>query len=337
MSKDVRNILKAMDTATATEGLEFVPEELSSQLLEKIRLERRVEALFQSISMPTNPYIFPVEGADATAYLVAESTADDATTTPVASTPGTTNVTLTAKKLKAKVFFSEEIQQDSIIDIANYVQGKIARAIVDATEDAIINGDTAGTQDTGFAGTDAKLAWNGLRKLALANAETKKDMSTFDITTFRALIAQMGEYGVNPSDVALVVGVKLRAKLLSMADASGNLILTTVDKFGPNATITNGVIGSIDGMDVIVSKYMKETQSATGVSDGATTSTKGSIIAFHKPSFLIGMRQGLTIKSFEYITTGQTVVVSGVRKAFAPIFTVGATNPTVVVGYNITL
>jgi HK97 family phage major capsid protein len=89
-------------------------------------------------------------------------------------TPGTGNVTLTAKKLGCLTVFSEEVSEDFVIAIIPFLRNKLGNAIASAIERAILDGDTTATHmdNDVTASTDARKAWIGLRKDAIASAAT---------------------------------------------------------------------------------------------------------------------------------------------------------------------
>lgn len=336
MSFDILKVLdakeqKALDSTTSGEGDEFVPDDLAAELMEQVRLQNKVYGLFPEVEMPTNPYKFPVEGADATAYVVAESTGEDGTgqNKAAASNPGSANMTLTAKKIMARTYFSTEVQEDSIVPIADYVKGKISRAISDGLEKAVLDGDTAASQDSDSSAGDALTAWNGLRKLALAVSGLKVDLGTFNVANVRSLRKAMGKYGVNPADLAWIVGPSVYNQLMGLD------VVQTLDKYGPNATILTGELGKFDGIPLIVSEHVREDLNASGVYDGVTT-TKTYMLLAHRQAFVAGNRSGMTIKTDEDIENDQIKAVSRVRKAYSPIWTPSATYKTVAIGYNIT-
>jgi HK97 family phage major capsid protein len=229
--------------------------------------------------------------------------------------------------------FSEELSEDSIIPVMPLVRRNIVIAIATAIEQAIINGDTTGShQDSDVTvATDARKAWMGYRKCAQSSA--KVSLSTFTGDTLMSVRKAMGKYGVNPGDLALVVGISGYMQLLNLRDAQNNQLVTTLEKYGSGATILTGELARIYGIPIIVSEHMRETLNATGVYDGSTT-TKTILLIVYKPGFLIGNRRMLTIKSAEDITTDQTVLVATQRLAFAPIYS-AATDYTVGLGYNI--
>jgi len=165
------HVLRAMDVDTSGEGADWVPTGIGASLHERVRASGKVAPLFQRINLPTNPWKWPVEGADATAYRVAEPTGDTASKV-TASTPGTGAATFDAEIIGARTLISRSLDADSALAVLPYTQRKLIQAFVDGEEKAILDGDTDGThQDTDTqanGATDVRTAWDGLRKKALA-------------------------------------------------------------------------------------------------------------------------------------------------------------------------
>ena len=67
---------KALDTATAAQGGDWVPTNFSNELFEFVQLEAKVPNLFRTIVMPSNPYKLPVGLARISTFKQAEQTAD---------------------------------------------------------------------------------------------------------------------------------------------------------------------------------------------------------------------------------------------------------------------
>ena len=325
----VSGLRKALDTATAGEGAEWVPTGFSQQLVEKVRQRLKVAALHRRISMPTNPFKLPVEGADAVAYLFAESTSDTGTKI-TASTPGTTNVTFNAVKLAARVLVSAELEEDSVIAVMPYLLDTIVRALADAQEDAAINGDDSGThQDSDVtASTDARKAWKGYRKHALAGATV--DVSTFDVVTLRSIRVAMARYGINPNDLAWIAGFRAFHKLLGLAEVQ------TVDQYGDQATLLSGELAKFDGIPIIVSEFVREDLNATGVYDGVTTD-RSVLPLVYTPAFLYGDRRAVNVRVSHdlYMESDQDVAIATQRLDFQPVYD-ATTEPIVGLGVNLT-
>jgi HK97 family phage major capsid protein len=317
---------KAMDTATSGEGEEWIPTRFSRDLLEKVRLELKVAALHGRINLPTPTFRMPVEGADAIAYLVPESTSDDSTKIR-ASTPGTKRITFTAQKLAGRVLFSEEITEDSIIPILPYLRGKVITALAVAQETCTINGDNSSThQDSDVTDPlDARKAWKGYRKLV--HTDAKVDLSTFSTTTLRSIKKAMGKYGININQLAWVTGISVYNQMLDLTE------VRTVDKYGPKATILTGELAKFDNIPIIASEYIREDLNASGVYDGTTT-TKTIILLVRRDAFLFGDRRVIKVKSAEIIETDQSQIVTTQRLDFEAGFDTD-TEKVVGLGYNI--
>ncbi|MHA1746586.1 MAG: phage major capsid protein [Promethearchaeota archaeon] len=319
---------KAMDTATSGEGSEWIPTAFSQDLVEKVRLQLKVAALHERIDIPTPTYRVPVEGADAVAYLVPESKSDEATKIK-ASTPGTKRVSFSAQKLASRILFSEELSEDSVIPILPYLRNKIIRALAIAQETATINGDTSGThQDSDVTDSlDARKAWNGYRKLALSSA--KVNLGTFSTTNLRAMRKKMGKYGVDPNQLAWIVGISAYNAMLGLSE------VLTLDKYGPKATILTGELAKFDNIPVIVSEYIREDLNASGVYDGTTTN-KTIVLLVRRDAFLYGDRRKVKVKTGEIIETDQTQIVCTQRVDFEAQFDT-TTEPIVALGYNVSV
>jgi HK97 family phage major capsid protein len=323
-------VTAAMDSETAEEGLEWIPTEFSSSLIEKVRLMLKVAALHTRFNMPTNPFKFPAEGADAVAYKMAQSTSDTASKI-TASTPGTTNIVFDAIKLAARVLASKEVEEDSIIAIIPYIQGKIATALAEAQENATINGDTAGSHmDADITdAADARKAWDGYRKLAQSGA--KVDLSTFEIANIRGVRKAMGKYGINPNDLAWVASVATYYKMLGIAE------VVTVDKYGPSATILTGELAKLDGIPIVVSEFVREDLNDAGVQDGQTE-TDTVLPLVYRPGFMYGDRRNVTMQVLRevYAEADQDAIIATQRLDFQAMHEV-TTEFIVGLGYNITV
>lgn len=320
---------KALDTQEAGGGAEWVPTQMSRQLIERVELERKVASLHGRIPMPTSPYEPPVVTTKPTAYLLGESTGDSPTKIK-ATQGGTGKFTLRAVKLGARVLFSEELSEDSIIPVLDWVKSDIAAALAEAEENATINGDDSDThQDSDVTDTnDARKAWKGYRKLALANDETKVDLATFNLTGLRSLRKAMKKYGIRVNNLAYVVGVSAFHQMVDWTE------VRTVDKYGPKATVLTGELGKVDGIPIIVSDLIREDLDANGVYSGPGNS-KTVVFCVYTPGLKYGDRRKVTIKTKEDIEVDQQILVATQRLDFKPVRTVSGTDPAVVIGYNI--
>ena len=326
------NAFKAMETGTNTAGGSFIPTGFSRNLIELVQLQLRVAALHSRFSMPTNPYTFPVEGADMTAYVVAENTGDtDAGTVATwvpASTPGTANNTFTAKKVGVRSVLSQEINEDSIIAVIPYVRGKIARSLAQAAENTIINGDVrvSSNIDGVTLTSNQATAYDGYRRAAQL-AGTTYDLSTFNLTNLRQLRGGMGVYGIDTSQLVYVTGINGYHKFLGMTET------LTMDKIGNRATILSGQMGELDGIPIVISEYLPQTYDSQGLNKG--TAARGQVILTRKDMYQFGDWREITLKNKEVIETDQFVLVALQRLAFKSLFTASATQKFTAAAVNI--
>lgn len=327
--------LRAVDSVTAGEGDEFVPTALSMDLIRRVDLPLRVAQLFPMIPMPTQPYELPATGvARVRTGKFTEQTADTGQDTFKKVTPATRKVTLSAGMLAAEVLFSKTVEEDSIIPILPFIQEEIVKYLAADIEDAIINGDTAGShQDSDVAeATDPRAAITGLRKMGLAQAGTKLDLSsatTLTVAHLRSARAKMRKYGVILSDVVHIVGINSYFQLL------GDTSVQTVDKYGPQATVLTGELAKVDGVPLVISDHIREDLNASGVYDGTTT-TETTTITVNRGGFLQGERRGITTQYIteRYANSDQDAMLITHRRALAARYPV-ASEPILCVGYNV--
>jgi hypothetical protein len=327
-----KRVLRAMDTDTSAEGIEWIPTGVGATLNERVRAAGKVAPLFDSINLPTNPWKWPLEGADATAYRVAEPTSDTATKVTV-STPGTGAATFDAEIFGARVLFSRSLEADSAIAILPYVQRKIVQAFVDAEEKAILDGDTDGTHqdsDVGASTTDARTAWDGLRKRGLANSSVSAG-GAITPALLAARRADMDQYGINPSDLAIIVGMGAYYTLVT------DTAVVSVDKYGPMATVHTGELGSLYGIPIIVSEWVRSDLNASGVYDGITT-TKTYALVVNRKQWVMGHRTPLSLETDDsiYRETYQRVVVGWMREDFQNVNARGANEDDTSYLFNVT-
>lgn len=325
-----KDFIKAMDTATSGEGADWIPTAFSADLITKYRLALKVAGLFRWFNMPTSPYKFPLLTDGFTTYKPGENVGDIGQKIP-ASTATTSSKQFDAVKLAARGVFSDEITEDSIVPILPILKAELAKAMADGLEDCIINGDDSASHfDTGLgigvAGNDRRTMFKGLRKLIIDGGETY-DASTFAATKLRGMRALLGKYGVNPAELVYVVSIAVYIKMLSFTEVA------TADKFTDAATWLKGFLTAIDGSPIVISEKMRQDLNATGVFDDSTKTYTGALLV-HIPSYMIGERRSLTVKSKEDIEADQQILVTTQRLDFEKMR--ATTEPCGAYGYKIT-
>lgn len=303
-------------------GDEWVADLWSAQLWERARAETVILPLFPAVEMPSNPFEMPTESADPTVYYVPETTNSAQLSygvdNPVpASKFGSSKVTLSAKKLALRAGFSSELVEDSIVPLLSIYRAQAARAIAEAIDNLLLNGDTASSgninSSTTPAGGEVWLAFDGLRKQALGAGGLKTDMGNVDPTLEKLRQARFAlpiQRAARPSDLAWIVDGKTYARLLKMSE------FLTMDKAGPQATAQTGQIGFVDGIAVFMSASMPET-AATGLVAGSGN-TQGTALCVYRPGWMVGYRRAISVHA-DYIPAYDShQLTATVRLAFAP-------------------
>ncbi len=305
-----------LDTATSGGISEWIPTLWSTQLTDAIRMQHIVAGLFSDLSMPSDPFRMPTQTAKPMASIVAEGAA------PTSTSHGAGKMTTAQRDISTTIFkyfldFTDEADEDSIIPLIPLIRKWIVEAMVRGEETAIINGDTSATHqdsDTHAASAEApEKAWDGLRQLGSANFFNSTNPNPFTVTSLRNTRALLGlEIKAIPTDLVWITSPLGVLNMIQMAE------VLTIDKFGSNATILSGQIGSVDGSPIIVSEHVREDLNATGVYDGVTTNLTEAIIV-HKPSFIRGHRRNVRVEADKNIKTSVQTMVSSMRKGFLDI------------------
>lgn len=330
----MQDFAKALDATTAGGVDEWVPTDLSPNLIEKVRLQLKVLSLFPEIPMPTNPYQLPVEIGNFDTFMHAQQTADTSQTLipsgDDADVSGLTTFTITNAH-GAKVLVSKDATEDSIIAILPFIQSRIILGLAQGREDAVLNGDTTAThQDSDV--TDAvsrRKLFKGLRKLSIANSYTR-DMSTQSLRNLILMIGDMGVHGVNPSETAWVTSISGLVQLMANVPQ-----FQTLEQMGPNAVILAGQMGQILARPVIVSEYLRSDLDGTGVYSG-TGNTKTVLHLVNRNAFALGRRGAVDAETLRelFALSRQICLLASERIDFEPLRPI-ATNEAVVTGINI--
>jgi len=319
---------KAITTGGANSGADLIPTDLSGELMQRMYLESQLanEMVSQEIDMPTNPFEFPLRTTRTTFYKGSEAPGSD----PTESTPGTDLITLNAKKLIGYSEYSYEADEDSIVAVLPMLLDNMAQGAADALEDAIINGDTAASQDSDASAGDASTLFDGLRKLAIAGSLTS-DLSTGGISfaNILAMRKMLKRWGVRPRDLLIVVGPQGYNDFVGLEET------LTFDKVGNQAAarILTGEAGSIGGIRLVVSSQVREDLNGSGVYDGSTTS-KGSFLMVHRPSWILGVKRQMTVEVDVNRKRQVNEVIASFRRDFVPQETPSTTLPSVILGHN---
>jgi HK97 family phage major capsid protein len=266
--------IRAKAVGVTGDVAELLPDGFTGALLRDIQAELNVAKLFpmrtinnQGIAHDT----ITLNGI--TAYLTSE--ANDGTD----SSEGYQTFVATTKKVMAVVRKSYEVLDDSLIDLASEVRTGIIRAIAEAVEVAVINGDIAGTQDgtTYAAAASAARACNGIRYHGLNKVTV--DASGIDYTAadggeaaFLNVVNAMQNAGglyldqreVAKGNVVLIIDQATYGHIRTFDSYK------TKEKAGNVATLFGGMINTVFDIPFVVTSGMPASVDVNGVVDTTT-------------------------------------------------------------------
>jgi len=286
----------------------WLAEEFSSQILEDLELELKIESLFPRVNMPENrnQFSIPAIVGDVQAYLIAPG--DDA----IESAIGSAKVTFETKRIKTLVGVTDQADHESVLMMTDIVRARLVKALSKASEDAIVNGDIAITNPN-----DVRKAFDGLLKLAISAGNTVDGGGIAPTATLIAQTRQtLGVYGVNLADLVLIVNFSTAFKLLELPE------VITVDKYGVAATIITGELGKIWGIPIVVSEYVRTDLDATGQNAGTGTNTV--MLMVNKGYFATATRGNVTVE-IERRAVSSTNLYVGFRDFDFKMLSVGFT------------
>lgn len=277
--------LKAYDT---TSGADWLAEITASSYMAEFELERKVTQLFRDVPMPSNPYNHPTKDGHTVAKIVGENVAATEQSAPLGK------LQFDSTKLGDHAIIPEEMDEDSAVAILPAIRMDVIEAQERAYELAIISGQKSGAIDTvAIPADDARLAWDGLRKRALANSAfggTYDFSGTLDTAGLKAMKKNGGKYTVNPMACAWIASPSVYHQMTGLDDFS------TAEKFG-NTLFTNltGVLGVCLGIPVITSEYLPENLNVAGIEDGVTETTSGLLLV-NRQRFFVGTRRPIRVR-----------------------------------------
>jgi len=302
-----------------------VNQDLSSQLQESFYGDSALaRALISSeINMPTNPFKLPVVTSRPTFNVAGEGS--DATSSDI----GTANVTLDTAKLIGMSEYTYEIDEDSVLAILPVISSQLSKAAASAFENAVINGDSAGGARDALAAGDARTAFEGIRKVCSKNTQLGEVNinGAFGLDAIGTMRAAMGVYGLNPSDLLLVLNPK---------DYNALLLETPVEdasSFGRPGTLQTGVLPSVYGITVIPTAEIPNTYTVDAAK--MTTGNKSIAALVHKPSWFVGVKRGFTVETDQNKINQTNQVIASYRRDFKPLEDPQAGRIHSVIGRNI--
>ncbi len=269
----------------AGEGAEWQPDVQGTRLLVYMQLARPVAGLFRTVAATdgmTNPFL--TSGLQP--YSVGTPAAGDLDPANLkASQIGTSEISYNVHTLAVTTMANRDASEDSIVAFAPTMRAALAQALLDAREDAILNGDNAASHgDTGIDSWTAGGRWTagsaadhrkmflGLRHRALDNSATA-DFDDGNVSTdFIKLHGKLTK-GYSRGNLAAITSLEA---LIYHFLVDSNFL--TMDKMGPQATLLTGQVGSVAGVPLVISEFMSAEMNTAGIYDNSTTTQTGLVL-----------------------------------------------------------
>lgn len=296
---------KALTAGTPNAGAEFIPKSTSAEIIMYLYEENWARQLFGTWTMAAKKEDVPKFTSGALVYGIDEIITLPQTDQIPESDLGTDAVKLELKTLAVNVQVQNRfLAYNANRNIAEKIVEAIKNAMLDAEEDAIVNGDTEtgnGYQDNingaydainnphGVNATNntALLQFDGLRKLS-TGLDVDAGGNSIEQLDFRTAFKNLGKYGRRKGRVAFLISPDMEATALGFEQ------LETLEKYGPNATIMTGEIGKLWGAAVITSNKLPSTENnslvdVTGVRNAVGGNDFTMALAVYIDSPLIGV------------------------------------------------
>lgn len=228
--------------------------------------------------------LIPLEGIDFTFYKTSESTDWDAASGRVTPkvTPSKTdgsNLQIPVGKISALALMPTELREDSIIPMLEESRRKLQTQTDEKVEYYLLNGDTETSANSNInAGTTTPAAskdfliFDGLLKEGLINNTPVDANNTMTDALYTSIYDQMDDEYMEEERLVYVQDKRTGLTARALADVKTKDV-------NSSATIENGVLSSIWGIDILTSSRMKPAL-ATGLIDDTTAAnnTQGRIV-----------------------------------------------------------
>jgi len=335
--RSIRGAVEKAISDTAGSGAEWIPDTWSNQLYEEYYTPAGIDALFPVVDVP-GPIVIPGISDTIRPYIKGKVSQDDPSKY-IASTPTTSNTTIDPVGLAARVLLDDAATEDSIIPLLPEIQRRLARAIRDAYEDAMINGDTAATHQDAIASWNIRSRWGasglggsadhrraflGLRALAYDRTLTVDQSAGQTVAkVMEELLGGLGERG-NMNAVILTSPEVFFKKMLTDSN------VLTVDKLGQNATLLNGQLAAISGVPVVMTRWLSSDLATTGLY--TATGAYSGVLAVAREEFAHYQRRASMVEVDKDITVGAYNLVATLRRTFKTLS--GSSSAVVRFGYK---
>lgn len=278
--------------------------EFSTNLIRDIQAKLIIAPLFTEMTMNQANMTVPINPDRTTASWVNASDYGTDNSTGSELSVVLTEKTLKTFKLAAKVYLTEETQEDAIIALVPLLRQHLVEAHAQAIDSAFLLGDGSG-KPKGLV-TQATAIGAGAVQTSTATHTGSTKVTAKMIHQSRR---KLGLYGVNLSDLYLVVSQEAYWDLLE-DDEWGD-----VQQVSTAAVKLNGEVGNIYGMPVLVSNEFN-----------APGATEAYAVICYTKNFVVTRQRGVTVRSDFDVEKDRSVFVATQRLNLEPMIEASAGN-----------
>ena len=311
--------------ATSAAGIDV---NVSQAFEEEVRLEQKVAPLFREIQVASGATVLPIApdtenanfnatGLETTANLLEESGASD-------NNYNVNRVLLQAFRLVSGTFIANDTDEQVVISVLPIITSALARAHAKAIDSAILLGNSSFVGLVGGAGTDGSGSFLAADSALVTDPDASGTSDAITSGNLLSIRSEMGKYGMNPADVAYIVGIDQYYNLI--ADAG----FSDVSEVGSDLALKRlGVVGAIYGSPVIATDALAQGTKESGAFTGTAA------LAVNVRNYVIPRLKGVSIET-DYEVAGQrTAIVASQSLGFNELVA-GVTNnePAVRIEYQ---
>lgn len=267
------NHLKAVNgSSSITVSSEDYETTFSTNLLRDIQKQLVVGDLFTELPMNSKTLTMLIDPEAGHASWVDNTTYGKDTTVGNEVTVALGEMTFTTFKLAAKIFVTDETEEDAILPLLPILRRHLIEAHAKSIEEAFMNGTGVGVP-TGllkFADTDSNKV-----------ATTAKADGTVKVTALglSKLRRELGRHGLNVAKLTLIVSLDAYYDLMEDPEWQD------VNQVGESAVKLQGQVGRIYGMPVVVSEYFP-----------AKAVSKEYAVIVYRDNFVVPRQRQLTVE-----------------------------------------
>lgn len=297
---------------------------------EEFEIPLLVGDLFDTLPMESASVYIP----GALGRLMGKLEGDAATFAAQSNTQAGYNVL--AKNNVVHTEITEDLNQDSVPAVIEKLRKEVVMGVARAEEQAYLDGDVTGThQDADVvAATDFRKAYNGIRKIALANSANGSvydhEGDTPSKLLFASLLKRMGKFGSEKADLAWIMGPSISHDLVTGAIPE----LFTAFAFGGPASNVTGQVPPVFGIRGVESEWVREDLHESGVYTIAAQ-TKTWLGLVKKSRVFRHMRAPIRVWAAPSLPSSDKMLMTAKKRHTFSSIPQSATEKSIVIGVNI--